>query len=242
MLKSPTKVAYRTSLNAESDVSLAPFHVVAGAIVLEEIVKVLHLRSIGDAETDPSTRARSTLFGLSKLMTTGSLLPEWAHQLPQDAFRTILIATIPFAVAALYLRFVHVPSSERAVKFSWHAPDEIRRAPSRRVEHWRGGMPDPFFPSIQIRLDLACHLEPFDPLSPRRHFARADEQSSRRRSIVHHGVCARVWTTPRDDPFGECARDSRQDLARRRRAKRVAPELMVPEAAGSEESPRVHGA
>ncbi|GAA5955605.1 hypothetical protein JCM3765_001798, partial [Sporobolomyces pararoseus] len=59
-------------------------------------------------------------------MTIGSRLDEWLSQIPQDALRTIAVASAPLLVIFLYFRFVHVPFSERAARFTWQAPREIQ--------------------------------------------------------------------------------------------------------------------
>ncbi|GAA5903181.1 meiotic recombination directing protein [Sporobolomyces salmoneus] len=59
-------------------------------------------------------------------MTLGSKLDYLLWQIPQDALKTFGIATAPLLLLALYFRFIHVPSVERAVKFSWTAPPEIQ--------------------------------------------------------------------------------------------------------------------
>ncbi|GAA5878136.1 hypothetical protein JCM16303_002857 [Sporobolomyces ruberrimus] len=59
-------------------------------------------------------------------MSLGTRLDHLLEQIPRDALRTIAVASAPLLVVALYLRFVHVPSAERAAHFSWRAPVEIQ--------------------------------------------------------------------------------------------------------------------
>lgn len=63
---------------------------------------------------------------LSSSMTVGSRLDALLAHVDQHTLRTLAIGAVPLAALWLYLRLVHTPAVERAVRFAWTAPPEIR--------------------------------------------------------------------------------------------------------------------
>ena len=61
-------------------------------------------------------------------MAVGSRLDALVGQLDQQTLRSLVLGAVPLVGVWLYLRLVHVPASERAVRFRWTAPAEIRCA------------------------------------------------------------------------------------------------------------------
>ncbi|GAA5824733.1 hypothetical protein JCM5353_004423 [Sporobolomyces roseus] len=66
-------------------------------------------------------------------MTIGSHLDHLLEQVPQDALRTLAIASAPLLLLALYFRYLHIPTSERAAQFTWSAPREIQSSWTSQV-------------------------------------------------------------------------------------------------------------
>ncbi|TNY18946.1 meiotic sister-chromatid recombination aldehyde dehydrogenase [Rhodotorula diobovata] len=58
-------------------------------------------------------------------MAVGSRLDALVGQLDQHTLRSLVLGAVPLVGVWLYLRLVHVPASESAVRFRWTAPAEI---------------------------------------------------------------------------------------------------------------------
>ncbi|GAA5904403.1 hypothetical protein JCM8208_004186 [Rhodotorula glutinis] len=66
-------------------------------------------------------------------MTVGSRLDALLAHADEHALRTLALGAVPLAALWLYLRLVHIPPVERAVRFDWTAPPEISSTWSSRT-------------------------------------------------------------------------------------------------------------
>ncbi|GAA6007415.1 hypothetical protein JCM11491_004155 [Sporobolomyces phaffii] len=97
-------------------------------------------------------------------MTIGTRIDSLLAQIPQDALRSVALASLPLALVALYIRFVHVPSAERGARFHWQAPPEIESDWSSQVIS---------SPSIHSHLDTPSLARPASSSDAKRAYITA---------------------------------------------------------------------